>query len=790
MLAKYVVPLALAAMFAISSHTQADGEPRSFVDYSLNQPLIFTSNDGQWDEQVHFRATVNDATMWFVDDGFYYQIVRDVSGEVEPSNRFDKKDSQLEYLMVRAALIGANESAEVVGERPLDHTANYFLGSDPSRWRTNVTSYEAIVYQDIYPGIDLKYYNNGSGMEYDFILSAGADPSRIRVSYEGAESIAINDQGELEIATAWGKITQSCPVIYQQDGTGRYGLEGRYELLSDNVIGFALADGHDPDLALVIDPVILMSSYLGGTYTQTAYDNAIDSDGNVVIAGQTRSVDFPVVDPLQGTCAGQIDVFITKIDPAAGEIIYSTYFGGAGDEEAPRMTLDAQDNIYAVFRTNSTDAPTVHPFQASLDGDRDAFVMKLNAAGDELLVGTYLGGRFVEYPWSIAVDNSEMIYVCGETDSDDFPLENAYADELAGGVADGFVTKLNASGDALVYSTYLGGSGGVGQSFADDVLYGIIVNDAGEAYVAGATYSPDYPSVNALYPCKIEKEGPVDAVITKFSAAGNTLLFSTFFGGTEDECIRGMTFDAEGNLVLVGFTESDDFPTLNAYQTERCPGADLGAAAVFVSSITGDGDALLFSTYFGGCDEDFGEAVAIGPDGSIFITGNTLSEDFPIVDPIYGTLSTPTDAFIAKLTPDASDVEYSTYFGGNDSEEAKAIAVDENGWAHITGITRSSDLPLVDPFQSTSTPNNDAFVLWMKGGCCKGIAGNLDGDPTDRLDILDITYSVDWYFRGGNPPTCETEADVDGSGMIDIEDLVYLVNYIFWSGPAPNTCTD
>ncbi|UCG62909.1 MAG: hypothetical protein JSV52_06390 [Candidatus Zixiibacteriota bacterium] len=793
MLAKYVIPLALAAML-VSSLAYASGDSRPAMNLSHGAPLVFTSNEGQWDDQVHFRANINGATIWFATDGVCYEFVRDVSGNNEAPDRPDKTETALECLMIKSTLVGANTAAKVSGEGLLGYKSNYFLGSDPARWRTGVHSYEAIVYHDVYPGIDLRYYYNGRKMEYDFILSPGADPSVIQIRYDGVESVDVNEYGELEITTAWGTVTETCPYIYQQDDSGRRQLTGSYKLISENSFAFNLDDDYNPEMALVIDPVLLYSSFLGGNYTQTAYDNAIDTDGYVVIAGQTRSEDFPTVDPYQGELAGQSDVFATKINPVTSEILYSTYFGATNDEEAPRVALDSEDNICLVFRTNSPDMPTVNPFQSTLEGDRDAFVLKLSSTGDAVLAATYLGGDRVEYPWGITADNQGYMYVCGETDSRYFPLENAYSTENAGGETDGFVTKLSPSGDALIYSTYLGGSGSTGLTVADvDALYDIAVNDAGEAYVAGATYSPDYPAVNALFETMINKEGPTDAIITKFSAAGNTLVFSTFLGGTEDEWIKDIEIDADGNLVIVGSVESDDFPTLNAYQTERCPGPDLGMAAVFMTRMAGDGSALLSSTYLGGCDEDFGEALGIGPTGNIFISGTTYSTDFPMVDPIYGALNGVCDVFLTKFDSSGSNVIYSTYYGGSSGDHGIGLSVDNNDWAHITGYTRSSDLPLVNPTQANGTTypsGNDVFLAMIKGGCCRWLTGNADGDPSDRLDILDIGYAIDWLFRQGPALPCGAELDTDASGRLDIEDIVYLVNYFFKSGPEPLPCLD
>ncbi len=785
MLAKYVLPLALAAMLLAASLGYASGESRLALDLTHNSPLTFTPNTGQWDDQIHFRANTNGATIWFARDGVCYEFVRETSGTTTTSGEFDRQEKDIECLLIKATLLGANTEAGVSGEGLLGYKSNYFLGPDPGRWRTNVPSYEAIIYHDVYPGIDLRYYYNGRKMEYDFIVSPGADPSRIQVRYDGVQSVQINELDQLEITTPWGKVIESRPYIYQEDDSGRRAIAGTYRIVSDNAFGFEVDGSYNRETALIIDPVLLYSSYLGGTDSQTGYDIAIDSYGNIVVTGTTSSVDFPLVDPYQGSFAGTMDIFITKIDPAGSRVLYSTYFGGSDWERYPNIALDGQDNIYMCLTSWSDDLPTVQPLQSSLNGSCDVFILGLNSAGDQLRVATYLGGRTVEYSSAIAVDDQGMIYVIGETDSDDFPTANPFSSEISGGACDAFVTKMSATGDALIYSTYLGGR-------SDEATYDLLVNDAGEAYVVGATYSTDYPAVNNLYETKISKDGPTDAVITKFSAAGNTLEFSTFFGGTEDEWIKQIVFDLSGNLVLAGSVESDDFPTLNAYQTERCVGEDPSAAMAFVSVMTADNSELLSSTYLGGCLDDDLQGAVVTPDGSIWVYGSTYSTDFPIVDPIFGELDGAPGVFLTQLNSNASDVLFSTFYGGSNGDLAKAIATDANGWIYITGWTYSTDLPLVNPTQTTCTPyyKNDVFVAQLKGGCCIGSTGNIDADDNDVLNILDVDYAINWFFRHGPSPECQAEADADGNGRIDIEDVVYLVNYVFRTGPLPAICKD
>ena len=785
MLAKYVLPLALAVMFVIPVPHTAASEFSSTTDFFENTPLAFTQNAGQWDDRILFRAETDDATMWFLNDGAYYQFERTPSADALLNESPDDIEDN-ECLMIKATFVGANETALVSGQDIFSHHSNYFFGNDQSRWRTNVPSFEAITYRDIYPGIDLKYYGNGYQMEYDFIVAPGSDLSHIEIRYDGAISISVNEAGELEIETEWGTVVESSPYVYQVDGIEENEFDGRYLLLSDNSFGFEIDGNYNTDLPLVIDPVLTYSSYLAGSGSQYVNDIVIDNNNCMVVVGQTRSEDFPVYEPIQNTYAGTFDLFITKISTETSEILYSTYFGGSGREDNPHLVLDADDNMYLICTAYSTDLPTVNAFQASLNGTCDAYVFKLNSHGDEILFATYYGGEDVEYAADIEIDASLMVYIAGNTISSELPLQNPFCDTApgVGGELDGFVAKFNASGSALIYATYLGGKD-------RDVINDLAITSGGEAYVVGSTFATDFPVANPLYNCMILANDQVDAFITKFSAGGNTLAFSTYIGGTETDWLESIDLDADGNAYMLGCSMSDDFPVLHAIQPERVPGGINGGADMIIAAISSAGDELLFGTYFGGSDEDYGEGLSLGPDGSIFITGYTYSPDFPLENYIDGVLDgvagTP-DALVVRLTSDGTEVAYSTYLGGSNSDVGIAIASSETGYALLTGYTISNDFPLVNETQSSSPGYYDVFVSRIEGGCCLGSTGNIDGDDSDSLNLLDIIYAIQWYFQAGNGPPCPNEADVDGSGVVDIEDLTYMVNHIFMAGPDPVEC--
>ena len=338
-------------------------------------------------------------------------------------------------------------------------------------------------------------------------------------------------------------------------------LNGRWQ------VGFQVA-AYDATQRLIIDPVLVYSTYLGGSLFDRGEDIAVDSSGNAYVTGRTFSTDFPTASPFQAFNAGTStgDVFVTKLNAAGNAVVYSTYLGGSDDDFGPDIAVDSSGSAYVTGRTDSTDFPTTNPFQATFGGGTfgggDAFVTKLNATGSALVYSTYLGGSGNENTISetggIAVDASGNAYVTGDTASTDFPTASPFQAALGGtsGFPDAFVTKLNAAGSALVYSTYLGGSG-------TERGFDIALDASGNAYVTGDTNSTDFPTAS---PIQGTQAGGDDAFVAKFNPAGSALVYSTFLGGSSTDESFGIAIDTSGNAYIAGETFSTDFPTVNPFQ--------------------------------------------------------------------------------------------------------------------------------------------------------------------------------------------------------------------------------
>jgi len=540
-------------------------------------------------------------------------------------------------------VVGSNPQAKVEGLEELAGKVNYFIGNDPDKWHTDVATCAKVMYSGVYPGIDLVYYGNQSQLEYDFIVQPGAKPDSIRLAFEGAQSIRINESGELVLNTPGGEVIQRKPIVYQESAAGRNAVEGAYVLSAGDEVTFQVSV-YDQSRALVIDPVLSYSTYLGGIGSDQGYGIAVDSSGAAYVTGVTDSINFPTASPIQAANGGGQDAFVTKINPAGNALVYSTYLGGSSgifNENGSAIAVDSSGAAYVTGQTSSANFPTVGPIQVAFGGGGDAFVTKINPAGNGLVYSTYLGGSNFDEGRGIAVDSSGAAYVTGQTQSTNFPTASPIPAAIGGG-QDAFVTKINPAGNALVYSTYLGGSFG-------DVGNGIAVDSSGAAYVTGLTVSTNFPTASPIQ--GVFGGGPpggvLDAFVTKINAAGNALVYSTYLGGSSPDQANAIAVDSSGAAYVTGYTQSTNFPTANPLPTQAAFG---GGVDAFVTKFNPAGTALVYSTYLGGGGEQ-GAGIAADSSGAAYVTGYTYSLNFPTANPIQAAKGGGYDAFVAKIEP-------------------------------------------------------------------------------------------------------------------------------------------
>ena len=585
--------------------------------------------------------------------------------------------------VVRMRLVGADAAPTVTGLAPLPGRVHSLVG-DPDRWRRDVPTFARVQYADVYPGISLVFYGREGQLEYDFVVAPNADPDAVVMAFDGAQNLKVDGDGDLVIATGAGDVRMRRPVIYQEIGQERRPIEGGYVLDGDRV-RFRVA-GHDPSHPLIIDPVLGYSSILNGSSDDQGFGIAVDSVGNVYVTGTTISSNFPVspVLPVQATRDGESDAFVTKLDATGLIIVYSTFLGGSGADAGTAIAVDGNGSAYIAGTTNSNNFPTTAAsFQPGTRGGDEAFVARLGPDGSALVFSTYLGSNGRDSAFGLALDVAGNAYVTGFTTAPTFPNNNAipcFGTTSTG--ADVFVVRIDPAGLTLSSCTIIGGAG-------EDVGNAIAVDPSGNIWVAGTTNSFDLPLPFGLG-LQPFLAGAQDAFVAKLSPAG-VVLALTYLGGVGDEEGLAIAVDLTGNVYIAGSTKSSDFPTFRALQ----PFLN-GRTNAFVVKLSPAGDSAAFATFLGGSGDDSANAVAVNPsDSTVYLAGSTNSVDFPVVAPIQGQLAGGFDVFVTKLTAAGDAFVYSTYLGGTNDEEARALAVDVNGIAYVAGSTRSVAFPAV-----------------------------------------------------------------------------------------------
>ena len=593
----------------------------------------------------------------------------------------------------RMRLVGATPSAAGRGVDRQPTTTSHLRGADPATWRTGVANYGSVRFDGAYPGIDVVYRGGQGQLTYDFHLVPGADPARIDLGFDGTTTIDAG--GGLVVDTPSGPVRHAPPVAFQQLGDRRQIVPSRFEARG-STIGFRLG-AYDAGRPLVIDPSISYSTYLGGLAADTGFAIVVDAAGNAYVAGSTASDDFPVAGALQprrGTGAGT-DAFVAKISPTGSSLVWSTYLGGNGADAAAGIGLDAAGNVYVAGSTASTDYPTAGAFQAAKGAGTtsDAFVTKLNPAGNALVWSTYLGGGGADAANAMAVDGAGVVTLAGSVVSTDFPTANARQPAKgAGASADAFVARFDATGRALAFSTYLGGNDG-------DTANAVAVDAAGNVYVAGSATSTDFPTASAFQAARGSGIDS-DAFVSKFDTTGRNLLYSTYLGGTGLDAAFALAVDGAGSAYVTGSTTSSDFPTARPLQPARAAGAESDA---FVTKLSPAGTALTYSTFLGGQELDAGAAIALDGAGQAYVAGSTNSHRFPVVDPVVAPSSNQ-DSFLSVVTADGSGLAWSTHYGGIGSDGIRAVTVDAAGAAYVTGSSSFARPPDYFPIVSAAQP--------------------------------------------------------------------------------------
>ncbi len=658
-------------------------------------PLSFEANLGQAEPQFQYVARGLDVDV-FLGGGAATISLHGTSAQ-DPA-------------VVRASFAGGARDPEAVSEEPLPGHVNYFFGRDHTKWVIDAPTYRRIRYRNVYPGIDAVYYGAKGVLEHDFIVHPGADPALMRMKLEGADRISINAAGAAELHVKGRLVEWKKPVLYQEVQGRKVPVEGRFRLTEQ---GLGFETGHyDPNKPLVIDPVVSYATYYGGSSAEAASRAGVDAQGNVYLAGYTRDSRFAAASGTQGNAS------IIKINPAGSAVLYATYIGGASGDVASGMSVDASGNVYITGVTQSEDYPVTAgavktQFRNPLDTPPDAFdciVTKLNPSGNGLVYSTYLGGKQGDWCSALAVDGQGNAYVTGSTLSTAaFPVTANAFKRANTGLGDAFVVKLNPTGTQVVYGTYLGGAN-TSSGLA------IAVDGQGAAYVTGQT-------TGSLG----------DAFVAKVAPDGSALQYFTNLGGKGEDIGSGIAVDSRGNAYVVGATTSQDFPISGSALQRSHKGAGRDA---FIA-ILNPGGTLVSSTYLGGSKDDWATSVAVDSAGAVWVTGATLSPDFPVSSDATqrtyagsgaGESYPAGDVWVAQVSADLASLPFSTYLGGSGDEYALSIALDSSGNVWVAGSTRSANFPvtagaLQSRYGGTDfnvVPLGDSFLARITAGTSPG----------------------------------------------------------------------
>lgn len=717
------------------------------------QPLRFEINQGQSDPQIRFLARTGDSTLFLTANEAVLRLPK-LSEDVIAGKTAQRKSAfatlaeRAPSAVIRLRPAHSNPQPRLVGLETLPGKSNYFIGNDPRKWRTNVEAYARVRYENVYPGVDLIYYGNEAGeIEYDFVVAPGADPDLIAMTVEGADKVELDaESGGLILNTIVGRVQQHAPRIYQEVNGARHEIAGRYRLVEgedrignsqsairNSLIAFELGE-YDESLPLVIDPVVVYSTLLGGAAGNfdSARDVAVDAAGNAYVVGKTESSDFPTRNALQPTLNGSSDAFVAKFAPD-GSLIFSTFLGGGEGDEATAVAVDASGAIYVAGLAGSPDFPTKNAFQASPGGSADAFVTKLAPDGRSIEYSTYLGGNQTEEVADIVLDAAETLYVVGTVfgrgaTSVTFPAVNPIQASYGGGDTDAFASFIAPRGEKLMFSTLFdaGVQGGIGGG-TDRVSSLMVDSASGDVFVAGnlevSEDDPELPFVGRFRPVEGRKVQPLD-----FGGHAVLVVALMYERGELDELEPPTEFAIKITASwMLGLGGGGPGPQLDAKGTAGsapevlilaeglCHPASPGAGCDEPAALAVLDPDLKFkrAANLPLLREFFYAAGTMDAQGAVYIVGDISSNRLTTVDPVQSTFGGRNDVVVAVLKPGSHEPAFVTFLGGDGLETPTSIALDPQGNIFVSGVvTIGTTFPTTPgAFQREIKGRNDAFLV-------------------------------------------------------------------------------
>ncbi len=794
----------ISADLISTEYSSAESQPtlhRILPSQAISLPLFFEPNQGQTAAPVKFLAHGSGYGLFLTADEAVLEVQHSAAGSersVSGSRLSGRRSRRVSSSVIRMRIDGANTSARVSGASPLPGRSNYFIGNDASKWRQNVPHFARVEYQEVYRGVDLVYYGNQGQLEYDFRVAPGADPSQIALSFQGASArIDSSDSGDLILSTGHGEVRFHAPRIYQRvdqgidrsidqsiDQAGAPSSEklvkGSFRQLAANKVGFTIGD-YDHSRELVIDPTLSYSTYLGGSGTEVCPSGAVapgqgcpqvavDTAGNIYVAGSTTSTNFPVT--VSGSAlTGVQNIFIAVLNPLlppSQQLAYATYLGGSDTDTLAGLAVDGLFSIYVAGTTNSPNFPTngtvpafqATPEEAGAHGFLSKFAFPTSPASGTyaLAYSTYLSGNGVDNVTGLAIDTAENAYVTGDTTSTD-PVSNDFPANASGfqtasnspGNPQFFATMINTLSGSITYSTLYGGGNFAGAPTAN-VGGGIAVdpppNTTPNMYFTGTTnmISVAGPNGQAAFPlfaaqqscldqpavtgtCRTTPPTNTNAFVVKINPnqAGSAPVYATYLGGSGPDSGAAIAVDTSGDAYVTGSTSSSNWicncttefqpMSYGGIMTSGYGGGSSDAYVAKIGPLSGSIFPLNYFTYLGGSGQDYGSSIQVDPNQAVHVAGTTFSPNFPVTtNTLQAAPGGAGDAFVALISTTSGGTlatpmgDYSSYLGGGGLDQGTGIALDAYYASYVVGTTQSSNFPIANAFQSTLPGPQAAFV--------------------------------------------------------------------------------
>lgn len=687
-----------------SGPREKDGECLNHESSFGRLPLYFIENRGQMDEAVSYYVQGLDKTLYFTSRGLSITL-KDEAGD--PKKRW----------AVKLDFVGADPSVKPEGEDEQSAVFSYFKGK-PDDWKKDIPTYGRVIYRDLWPGIDLVYSGTVNRLKYEFVVKPGADPSKIRLAYRGVSGVSVDESGSLKVTTPVRGFEDGVPYAFQTTDGRKKEISMRYALEEEpgnGAVAYGFEVGsYDPDLPLVLDPVLLVyCGYIGGSAQDDGRGIAVDKEGNAYVGGSAQSTEasFPIKVGPDLSHNGLNDVYVAKVNAAGTDLVYCGYIGGSRNDYCIDIAVDDQGNVYVTGDTNSQEDsfPVYVGPDITFNGMEDAFVAKINKSGTSLDYCGFLGGGSTECGWGIAVDDAGCAYVTGGTYSTQttFPVKVG-PDLTHNGNSDVFIAKVDQTGKDLVYCGFIGGND-------NDDGESVAVDGIGAAYLVGTTRSKaaSFPVVAGP---DLTYNGGVDVFVAKVKADATGLEYCGYIGGDSLDQCGDTAVDGEGSQYVTGDTSSDEttFPVFMGPDLTYNAGPSLIYYDCWVAKVNNKGTRLDYCGYIGGAKGDSGAGIAVDSLGRAYVTGYASSDEnsFPVAVGPDLTHNGNTDVFVARVAETGTGLDFCGYIGGASWEEAKDIALDSSDNMYVTGVVNSdeSSFPVAAGPDLTFNGGGDGFV--------------------------------------------------------------------------------